>query len=83
MGKIIKETVEYYIVTGTDKNTITVAAKDKRKINTIKKNGYFKWYMMGFQDIKESKPSPGYWSKSILDKIEKVTKTIYTEVEEV
>ncbi len=82
MANITKETQEYYLITGDDFHTLQLGANEKRKLNTIKKNGYFKWYMPSFQDIKERHPSPGYWAKSNVVKIEKIVKTTYVETEE-
>lgn len=80
--KIKKEVQEFYLITGTDGRSLTLNHTEKRKLGTIRKNGYFKWYMPSMQDIKESHPSPGYWAKSNVVKIEKVIKTIYVETEE-
>ena len=81
--KITKEIEEYYLVTGDDRHTLEVYMHEKRKLNTIKKNGYFTWYMPGYQDVKERYPSKGYWAKSNVVKIEKITRTIFTETEEI
>lgn len=82
MANITKEIQEYYLITGDDLHTLQLGANEKRKLNTIKKNGYFKRYMPSFQDIKETYPSPGYWAKSNVVKIEKIVKTTYVETEE-
>ena len=82
MVNITKEIQEYYLITGDDFHILQLGANEKRKLNTIKKNGYFKWHMPSFQDIKERYPSPGYWAKSNVVKIEKIVKTTYVETEE-
>lgn len=82
MANITKEIQEYYLITGDDRHTLELGANEKRKLNTIKKNGYFKWYMPSYWDVKCSSPDPGYWAKSNVVKIEKIVKTTYVETEE-
>ena len=83
MTQIKKNVLGYYLITGDDSHTLKLELWQKQKLNGIKKKGYFKWYMPGFQDIKETSPSPGYWKVSNVLKIEKITETTYVEVEEI
>lgn len=81
--EITKKVQVYYLVTGFDTRTLEVYEHEKRKLNKIIKEGYFKWFMPGYQGPKERKPTPGRWHTSLVAKIEKITKTTFTEVEEI